>query len=686
MNPGYFPKPDTGIEARAAWAMPSTGFGENLDDDWDEVRTPDHPSVYDERAAAFYDQAIAKLKEYGLGDFSNPFRMTNEFERALIMGNDLGSMPEGAGNRAMVETVRAVGPKNHQMGTPLNIIPLRDAWRAKLDQILVEQRKAHPDIPDPTTFDTGIAQESAATRAHAADVRSRATFMGKVGGFVGGTAGTVTRTDQLIMTALTLPVGGVAVSLARTLVGRLLVAAATNAALGAAQTGATELTESRFQQQHFGYSKSGGEIARDMGYAAAASALLGTAFHAAGEGGAYLLSRWKSGSTGPSFTPDTGVGDGAPEVPGPGPGSGPSGEGPSAFGLRAATEQAQELYPVLPKIGRDAADVLDSELQVATTGPANDLDAHAANVAEAVTAVTQGKTPAVPNPTKTSSPAETTPGGHQIQTHQELVEADELTPSAPPAEEQQTVPEAWRPGDPWPDDVIEAQQREREIPSTFGINTPEREQLRAEIADELYRAGAAAKEREAVIVLGPPAAGKSTIADPLARNLKALIIDSDMAKVKLPEYGDGTGATAVHEESDAIARAVFQRAVLNGDNVIVPILGKTLDNVRLRIQLLRKAGYRVRLVLADLPIEKAVNRAITRFRTDGRFVDPQFVWDVGDRPIKTYESLKMEADSYARYSTDVPQGEPPRLIEEGGQGDKGSAAEADDLRGSGDLD
>jgi adenylate kinase family enzyme len=254
------------------------------------------------------------------------------------------------------------------------------------------------------------------------------------------------------------------------------------------------------------------------------------------------------------------------------------------------------------------------------------------------------------------------------------------------ADQRHDAGEVWRPGDPWPDDILKAQKDERAIPATIGIKTPEREQLRAEIADRLYGAGAAAKDRQAVIVLGPPAAGKSTIAAPLAREYQALVVDSDMAKVELPEYAGGIGATAVHDESDLITGAVFKRTVVNGDNIVLPVLGKTLDNIRTRIKLLKRAGYRVHLVLAEIPIEKAVNRAIARFRAEGRFVDPEFVWSVGNRPAETYEALKKEANSYARYSNDVPKGARPRLIEESGQHGKAGTAEEADLRGSGGLD
>jgi len=419
MNLGYFPKPDSGIEARAAWAMPSTGFGENVGARWDEMRTPDHASIYDRRKRAFYDEAITKLKEYGLGDFPNPYYMIEpEFQNALN---------NGLGNPAMVDAARRAAPPGYEPGDQFNFFTLQDAWSRALDQIIIKERKTHPDLPDPTTFDQKIAEESAATRAHAADIGARATFIGKVGGAVGSAAGTMSRDEELTMFALTAPVG--VAGYAETLIGRLLWAAASNAILGAGQTGINELAEAKFQQEHFGYSKSGDEVLRDMGYAAAASALLGAGLHGLGEGGAYLLSRWKTGSTGSSFAPDAGPGGGGRDVPNPGPGVESGAGGPTAFGLRAALEQAQELYPALPKEGRDVADVLDSKLQVATTGPAGDLTAHAANVAEAAKAIVNGERPIpIDSPGRNYFESETTSDGHPLETQYEVVEADELMP------------------------------------------------------------------------------------------------------------------------------------------------------------------------------------------------------------------------------------------------------------------
>lgn len=101
------------------------------------------------------------------------------------------------------------------------------------------------------------------------------------------------------------------------------------------------------------------------------------------------------------------------------------------------------------------------------------------------------------------------------------------------------------------------------IPRTNTINTPERMALRQSVIEESYGSGASVKEREAWLVSGLPASGKNVaVSDPLAAEHGALIIDNDLMKQKLPEYGNGIGAAAVHEEASGIIQpAVIARAV-----------------------------------------------------------------------------------------------------------------------------
>ena len=219
------------------------------------------------------------------------------------------------------------------------------------------------------------------------------------------------------------------------------------------------------------------------------------------------------------------------------------------------------------------------------------------------------------------------------------------------------------------ENIRDAEALAQEYLDAFGttdqINTPERQELRRKIADKLYGEGAAKKEGKVWLVLGVPASGKSTFADPLVEREGALLIDSDEAKKLLPEFSNGLLAGAVHEESAKIADTIFSMAMANNDNMILPLVGKTLTSLQKKIDTLKKAGYEVNLIYVDLPIEKAIERTKARFRETGRLVSPSYLGKVGLKPKENYDKLKRteEVDSYEAWNSDVERGSHPRLVE-----------------------
>lgn len=220
----------------------------------------------------------------------------------------------------------------------------------------------------------------------------------------------------------------------------------------------------------------------------------------------------------------------------------------------------------------------------------------------------------------------------------------------------------------------------RKMPETdtSRIDTPEREQLRAEVAQKLYQTGSyssetndytgeVAQERRIDIVIGVPAAGKSSVlVNPLSEQHKSRVIDSDMAKELLPEYDGGKGAGNVHKESSMIRNRVFDRALDNGDNIVWPTVGDDLEKLLGNIQEFRDGGYSVYLHLNELPATKATGRALGRFVSEGRFVNPKIVMEAGDKPTQNYHYIRQQGgliDGYSHYSNDVERGEKPILIE-----------------------
>lgn len=191
-------------------------------------------------------------------------------------------------------------------------------------------------------------------------------------------------------------------------------------------------------------------------------------------------------------------------------------------------------------------------------------------------------------------------------------------------------------------------------------------------------------EKKAVVLTGLPASGKSGIANELADKLGAIILDSDFAKRKLPEFEDGPGsASLVHEESDLMIfgsnqiktpddfKPLFQFAIEMGYNLVIPKIGHTLNGVVKLGETLKNLGYETHLVCVNLDRKKATIRAINRYMTSKRYVPIGLIFDgYANDPLGTYflikDGIDVEGtpyDSFALISTDVELGKPPRILQ-----------------------
>ena len=171
--------------------------------------------------------------------------------------------------------------------------------------------------------------------------------------------------------------------------------------------------------------------------------------------------------------------------------------------------------------------------------------------------------------------------------------------------------------------------------------------------------------KELTIVLGPPAAGKSTIANELAIANRSAILDSDEIKKTLPEYEGGVGASAVHEESSNLAKELQALMIERGTNIVLPKVGHSASSIRDVISLYKNKGYKVRLVNMDVNPENAFQRMIRRFVSTGRIIPPEYLDRVGSNPSATYRTLKQEgvADGYAEIDNNGGFNEPKTVRE-----------------------
>ena len=128
------------------------------------------------------------------------------------------------------------------------------------------------------------------------------------------------------------------------------------------------------------------------------------------------------------------------------------------------------------------------------------------------------------------------------------------------------------------------------------------------------------QQPKAIFVTGPAAAGKSAIADPIARQYNAAIPDPDEAKKILPGYDGGVGANAVHDQSKHIYQSTQDRLVQERYNIVVPTVGDDPIKLQAKAQQLRDAGYEVHLVNMDVPADAAKDRMLRRSAHTGRHV------------------------------------------------------------------
>ena len=190
------------------------------------------------------------------------------------------------------------------------------------------------------------------------------------------------------------------------------------------------------------------------------------------------------------------------------------------------------------------------------------------------------------------------------------------------------------------DQLAYADQVVRSMPPTDTINTPERRELRTQVADNLYGKDLDKRKhnREATIILGLPGSGKSTFANPLIDD-GALEIDPDLAKRQLPEFQGGLGAFATHEESSAITRNVLHKAITNGDNFVWPRIDSP-DKVVADLKSLKDAGYKINVKFLDSSYQNAVKGAVDRYLREGRYVSLETIKSYGDSPRTAYEAVK----------------------------------------------
>jgi predicted ABC-type ATPase len=189
-------------------------------------------------------------------------------------------------------------------------------------------------------------------------------------------------------------------------------------------------------------------------------------------------------------------------------------------------------------------------------------------------------------------------------------------------------------------DVVDARIRSSRIP-VVPIKTTDEARLdwRDKTIAEMYQTGVEKdgslsadnrmKGRRMDIVLGLPGAGKTSVIGKSIKELyKPLEIDADIIKEKTPEFAQygGIAAHAVHKESAYMAeKMLLPETRAHGDNILFTALGKDADKILDIIAQSKAKGYEVYVHHVEVPAIDSMRRAVTRYRFEGRFVDPAMI-------------------------------------------------------------
>jgi hypothetical protein len=163
------------------------------------------------------------------------------------------------------------------------------------------------------------------------------------------------------------------------------------------------------------------------------------------------------------------------------------------------------------------------------------------------------------------------------------------------------------------------------------------------VLNAVYKTGSESKDRIAVLITGLPASGKSRLTNEIKDIIKGMVVDSDDFKKLIPEYKNGIGTSSVHFESKEFFKKMLKKTIPNGDNIIIPTLGRNEEPLIKIINSLKNNGYGIAMIRVDVPLTVAELRNIKRAIKTGRYVDGEIITKEVDNNIKTiYTKLTKE--------------------------------------------
>lgn len=157
----------------------------------------------------------------------------------------------------------------------------------------------------------------------------------------------------------------------------------------------------------------------------------------------------------------------------------------------------------------------------------------------------------------------------------------------------------------------------------------------------------------AIMTGGLPGSGKSTFINKYANWLNSpgiFKIDADEIRAKLPEY-QGWNAYATHEETSDLTNRLLSLAGSSSCRYDVLFDG-TMVNGRKYTELIDRLiamNYDVYLIYIKIPLELSIERALGRYKRNGRYVPLEIIFQTASKGTTVFNDLKRKATGWIEY-------------------------------------
>jgi predicted ABC-type ATPase len=190
------------------------------------------------------------------------------------------------------------------------------------------------------------------------------------------------------------------------------------------------------------------------------------------------------------------------------------------------------------------------------------------------------------------------------------------------------------------------------------------------IAKSFLNPKAVAKEGEApiaIILLGKPGSGKTTVVRSMGNTVPTTMINSDDIKEKIPGY-KANARQIVHERGCDIARNYLAPAAIAARHNITFDMTDNQERVLKMAAELKSKGYKIGVIHVDVDNATSAERVYSRFQHSGVYVPVHVALSYGEKPEKSYQALKSSGlvDQWRKYDNSG-HGVPPKQIDAGGK-------------------